>query len=106
MLFKYFKPPFTSEALKQQFRDQCKTLHPDAGGDAEKFKEMRAEFDKVIEFAARGKGRKKVARRQQVRPGAKFQFTPEEKEFIDELRAFTLFALKQKVGDAIKRFKL
>lgn len=42
---KYFTDCKTVEAVKRRYKDLAKQLHPDCGGDAEKFKEMSAEFE-------------------------------------------------------------
>lgn len=44
---KYFKDCQTQEELKKQFREWCKKLHPDAGGDPAEFIAMREEFEKA-----------------------------------------------------------
>lgn len=42
---KYFThSPYTENSLKCEYRFLCKKLHPDTGGDAEKFKEMMNEY--------------------------------------------------------------
>ncbi len=43
------KPQFfdTKKDLKRQYREFSKRFHPDMGGDPEKFKNMKAEFDKL-----------------------------------------------------------
>lgn len=40
----YFTGCRTQEELKKRYRELCKALHPDNGGDAEAFKAMQAEF--------------------------------------------------------------
>ena len=48
---KYFiNSPYTAETLKNEFRDLCKKLHPDTGGDAEDFKMMMNEIDYEIDW--------------------------------------------------------
>lgn len=45
---KYFThSPYTENSLKYEYRFLCKKLHPDTGGDAEKFKEMMNEYKSV-----------------------------------------------------------
>jgi len=42
---KYFiNSPYTTNSLRGEYRHLCKKLHPDTGGDAEKFKEMMNEY--------------------------------------------------------------
>ena len=41
----YFKNVATAEELKKAYRDLARELHPDLGGDEEKFKEMQAEYE-------------------------------------------------------------
>ena len=52
---KYFiNTPYTAESLKSEYREFCKKLHPDTGGNAEAFKEMINEYSQVLknlEFA-------------------------------------------------------
>ena len=52
---KYFiNTPYTAESLKSEYREFCKKLHPDTGGNAEAFKEMLNEYTQVLknlEFA-------------------------------------------------------
>ena len=40
----YFKNVKTIEDLKEKYRDLCKQLHPDNGGDTRAFQDMRNEF--------------------------------------------------------------
>jgi len=104
MMFKYFKAPFTPDALKQQFKDQSKKLHPDMpGGDKEKFQEMQNEFDRVLKFAEKAK---KVVRgqRRQSRRGVMFSFTQDEKDFIKELRDLASIALRNKIIEEVKKW--
>lgn len=42
----YFTNCKTAEELRKEFHKQCKTLHPDNGGNADEFKAMKAEFEK------------------------------------------------------------
>lgn len=41
---KYFKNCKNIEDLKEKYRDLCKQLHPDNGGDTRAFQDMRNEF--------------------------------------------------------------
>lgn len=43
-MYKYFN---NNEDLKKQYRELCKKLHPDHGGNEEEFKEMMAEYEKI-----------------------------------------------------------
>ena len=45
---KYFiNIPYTAETLKSEYREFCKKLHPDTGGDAEDFKMMMNEYETI-----------------------------------------------------------
>ena len=45
---KYFVNfPYTAESLKSEYRELCKKLHPDTGGNAEEFKAMMNEYEQV-----------------------------------------------------------
>lgn len=102
-LFKYFHSPYTTESLKTQFREQSQKLHPDKqGGNENEFKEMKDEFDRVIKFAARGNGRRKILRNIPTKKDDGFKFNAAEKEFIKDLREFALFAAKN-IVDGISR---
>ena len=41
----YFSDCKTIEDVKRNFKELCKKLHPDNGGDAEKFKSMMSEYE-------------------------------------------------------------
>lgn len=43
-MYKYFN---SSKDLKKQYRELCKKLHPDHGGNEEEFKKMMAEYEKI-----------------------------------------------------------
>ena len=43
--------PFTEEELKRAFRKACFKLHPDSGGDADKFKQMIASYEILVSHA-------------------------------------------------------
>ena len=45
---KYFENINTLESLKKAFLKLCKELHPDNGGDIEKFKEMKHEYESLV----------------------------------------------------------
>ena len=46
---KYFiNSPYTAETLKSEYRELCKKLHPDTGGDAEEFKMMMKRNQNLI----------------------------------------------------------
>ena len=47
--FKYFANCATIEEVKAQFHKLCFKLHPDMGGSAAEFREMRAEYEKAFE---------------------------------------------------------
>lgn len=45
---KYFKNyPYTAESLKSEYRELCKKLHPDTGGNAQDFAEMMNEYEQT-----------------------------------------------------------
>ena len=45
---KYFvNYPYTAETLKNEYRELCKKLHPDTGGNAQQFAEMLNEYQKT-----------------------------------------------------------
>lgn len=44
---KFFIGITTAEELKEAFRSFCLRMHPDCGGDAEEFKEMQAEYERL-----------------------------------------------------------
>lgn len=47
---KYFiNTPYTAETLKNEYRELCKKLHPDTGGNEEAFKEMNAEYNSILQ---------------------------------------------------------
>lgn len=46
-VIKWFFGIETAEELKKQFRKLAQQLHPDNGGDAEQFKEMKLEFESL-----------------------------------------------------------
>lgn len=39
------------ESLKKAFKKRCLELHPDKGGDVEKFKKMHVEFKQIMDSA-------------------------------------------------------
>lgn len=45
---KYFNnTPYTAETLKNEYRELCKKLHPDTGGNAQAFAEMMNEYETI-----------------------------------------------------------
>lgn len=52
---KYFRNITTAEEIKKQFRAYCVSMHPDKGGDPEKFKNMMAEYNDIIKNFERAK---------------------------------------------------
>ena len=45
---KYFvNYPYTAESLKREYRELCKKLHPDTGGNAQDFAEMMNEYEQT-----------------------------------------------------------
>jgi hypothetical protein len=52
---KYFRNITTAEEIKKQFRAYCVSMHPDKGGDPEKFKNMMAEYNDIITNFERAK---------------------------------------------------
>ena len=50
MMKNYFEGCSTNETIKTRFKELCKALHPDNGGDAEQFKEMMQQFKQAEKF--------------------------------------------------------
>ena len=48
-MLKYFIGVETIEELKKKYKELAKKLHPDLGGNKEKFQEMNNEYDKLLE---------------------------------------------------------
>ena len=48
-MLKYFVNIQTIEELKKVYKELAKQLHPDLGGNKEKFQEMNNEYDKLLE---------------------------------------------------------
>ena len=48
-MYKYFHNCHTAEDVKKQYRENAKKYHPDLGGNAEDFKEMRNEYERLWE---------------------------------------------------------
>lgn len=48
-MYKYFHDCKTAEELKKAYRGWAKKLHPDLGGNAEEFKQMQNEYEKLWE---------------------------------------------------------
>ena len=47
-IMKYFVNfPYTAESLKNEYREFCKKLHPDTGGNAQDFAEMMNEYEQT-----------------------------------------------------------
>lgn len=44
-------PSATSDEVKQAFRDKARLLHPDLGGDAAEFDELRAHYNDALHIA-------------------------------------------------------
>lgn len=60
---KYFiNFPYTAETLKAEFRELCKTLHPDRGGNESEFKAMSAEYSDILASLTNGNGTTNKAR--------------------------------------------
>lgn len=47
--YKYFYNIDNEEDLKRRYRKLCFLLHPDVGGDEDKFKEMHVEYTYILE---------------------------------------------------------
>ncbi len=54
---RYFTDCKTAEELKKAYRTWAKKLHPDLGGNAEEFKVMQAEYEKLWERLKKGNNR-------------------------------------------------
>ena len=44
-------PPVSVEDVKQAYLEKAKTAHPDAGGNAERFKQLQEAFEQATEYA-------------------------------------------------------
>ncbi len=82
---KYFANfPYTAESLKNEYRELCKKLHPDTGGNAEAFKNMVNEYEQIARNLAgtrqnaKSKAEEEEARRR--REEAERQRAEEERE--------------------------
>lgn len=59
---KYFVNfPYTAETLKNEYRELCKKLHPDTGGNAEEFKNMMNEYEQTARNLSGTKQNRKAA---------------------------------------------
>ncbi|MDZ3956297.1 molecular chaperone DnaJ [Bacillus thuringiensis] len=52
---KFFEKVATLEDLKKQYKKLAKKFHPDCGGDAKTFIEMKKEYDSMFERLNKGK---------------------------------------------------
>ncbi len=45
------QPSATSDEVKQAFRNKARLLHPDLGGDADQFDQLRASYNEALHVA-------------------------------------------------------
>jgi hypothetical protein len=64
---KYFVPPISEESIKKQFRELSKKLHPDKGGDQDKFREMNEERDRLLSLLPELPSLKSILQKAKVR---------------------------------------
>lgn len=74
---KYFSNCATNEELKKAFKEWCKKLHPDNGGDVEEFKQMKAEFEQMFDKVGN------VFRNKQGETYTKANYHETAKEYMD-----------------------
>lgn len=75
---KYFVNfPYTAETLKNEYRELCKKLHPDTGGNAEEFKNMMNEYEQTARNLA---GTKQHAQSEAERQAEEARRREEEEE--------------------------
>lgn len=49
-------PPCSEEELKQAYREKVKDLHPDTGGDQQRFLRLQAHFEEALEWLREREG--------------------------------------------------
>ncbi len=82
---KYFNNfPYTAESLKSEFREYCKTLHPDHGGNEDAFKEMQKEYEQT---ARNLNGTKQYAEAERARQEAEARRREREEEEREQREA-------------------
>lgn len=82
---KYFNNfPYTAESLKSEYREYCKTLHPDHGGNEDAFKEMQKEYEQT---ARNLNGTKQYAEAEQARQEAEARRREREEEEREQREA-------------------
>jgi hypothetical protein len=80
---KYFSLDMTIEEIRKHFRVLCLKLHPDKGGDAEEFKAMKSEYDRICGILAAGEAGRANKENREAR------FTAEtEKELREAIERF------------------
>lgn len=86
---KYFKNITTAEEIKKQFRAYCVSMHPDKGGDSEKFKAMMAEYHDIIKNFERAKeeARAEEEARREAEEARKAEEERKRKEEEEERKA-------------------
>lgn len=86
---KYFKNITTAEEIKKQFRAYCVSMHPDKGGDSEKFKAMMAEYNDIIKNFERAKeeARAEEEARREAEEARKAEEERKRKEEEEERKA-------------------
>ena len=82
---KYFNNfPYTAESLKSEYREYCKTLHPDHGGNEDAFKEMKKEYEQT---ARNLNGTKQYAEAERARQEAEARRREREEEEREQREA-------------------
>ncbi|HLF52334.1 J domain-containing protein [Flavobacterium sp.] len=46
----FFEPPYTKDSIRKQYKLLAKQLHPDRGGDTQKFQQMKKQYDELNKF--------------------------------------------------------
>jgi len=83
---KYFVNfPYTAESLKSEYRELCKKLHPDTGGNAQDFAEMMNEYEQVTNDLNRA-NEEAAAREQMARAAEEARRRREQEEREEEAR--------------------
>lgn len=87
-LHKYFSPPYTMENMKKQFLIVAANMQSSDKKDRD---EMIAECKAIVEIIRKARRLQPKATRGKKR---EIEFTPDEKEFIKDVREFALFTAK------------